>query len=887
MSEYRFTVLVAVYDAAKYVRAMLASLEHQTYGLENIEVIFVDDGSTDGSLALLEDWAGRRSNAKVFHQSNAGPGAARNRALQEATGQWVTSIDADDLVDRDYFSSLHHLLARDTGSKISLIAPRIYLLDDATGRYRDKHPLGHKYRFGDRLARLSEEPEAFVLGTAFLMRLDVLRANKLSYDPGIVPTFEDAHLIGRYLATFEDPVVGISASAHYFYRKRTAGDSLVQSGWGKLERFVVVPEQGYLGLLRAVASPDGRVPRWAQYMVLYDLLWYFKEDRSMKSKVGWLDAAAASQFMNVVDSIMAYIDEESLSRFPCNPHPWSMRQSLLTRYVDAARPEIRAFRWKDRGGRYRATILHSGPAPVLSAFVDGSPVTPETIGTQLHSFFGREFATERAIELPTGGEVSLWADGMLVNPRKMEQVSWSNPPRPSYTLAPHSGASRHTGNYARLAKIRTAVTVAGLTLGDGRFVTGIRFTIAAIARRRKAQIRLARQERATRLRKLATADAVRERYGQSWVIMDRVRNADDNGEHLYRYIAASRPDINAFFLLERASPDWDRLADEGFRLVEYGSDESALLLLNAEVRASSDAVEGCMYPISRRDFGELPGIFVFLQHGVLKDDISRWLNGKQIELMITTTDREYASFVDSTSPYALNCQQVAQTGLARHDRLLESYRKSANEPRSILVMPTWRRSLRDLLQLCNGAAERDAAFRESDFGRAWMDLLIAPEIARIARESGAAVRLLLHPLIDDLVPDLDLPEHVVRLNTGSVRFQEEIARSSMLVTDYTSVAFDAAYLGIPVAYYQFDADAMFSGDHTLRKGYFDYVADGLGPVHLSHVGMLACIEEHASRGFVPDDLYVDRIARTFRFRDTENRERIVLAIEKRIEEVRI
>lgn len=99
MNMPKLSVIIPVYNAAPYLRACLDSVLGQT--LREIEVLCVDDGSTDESATILGDYAARDSRVKVFSQANAGQGAARNRALGEATGDYVYFMDADDALASD------------------------------------------------------------------------------------------------------------------------------------------------------------------------------------------------------------------------------------------------------------------------------------------------------------------------------------------------------------------------------------------------------------------------------------------------------------------------------------------------------------------------------------------------------------------------------------------------------------------------------------------------------------------------------------------------------------------------------------------------------------------------------------------------------------------
>lgn len=102
------TVLVAVYNAAPYLHKCMTSLSDQTYG--NLEIICVDDGSTDESPQILESYARQDPRIIVIHQVNSGLGTARNTGLKIAKGELVTAVDADDYLIRDcYEKALSHL----------------------------------------------------------------------------------------------------------------------------------------------------------------------------------------------------------------------------------------------------------------------------------------------------------------------------------------------------------------------------------------------------------------------------------------------------------------------------------------------------------------------------------------------------------------------------------------------------------------------------------------------------------------------------------------------------------------------------------------------------------------------------------------------------------
>ena len=100
----RLSVIIPCYNAGKYLAPCLSSVLSQ--GMADFEVILVDDGSSDGTLAEAERFARRDARVRVLTQENAGVSAARNCGLDAAKGEWVTFVDADDLLPEGAFATL-------------------------------------------------------------------------------------------------------------------------------------------------------------------------------------------------------------------------------------------------------------------------------------------------------------------------------------------------------------------------------------------------------------------------------------------------------------------------------------------------------------------------------------------------------------------------------------------------------------------------------------------------------------------------------------------------------------------------------------------------------------------------------------------------------------
>ena len=846
----RVSVVSAVYDVARYLDEFFESLLSQRgIPADTFEVIAVDDGSTDTSPAVLERWqhcAGL--NLTVLHQENAGQGAARNRGLEQARGEWVTFTDPDDTLEPDYLA--HVLGFIDEHPDVEMVATNRIFHNDETGELSDKHSLRQMFASGDRLVNLDREPDFFhgSAPAAFVKR-SRLRVGGVRFDPRIRPNFEDGHFCTRYLLECPSPIVGFVASAVYRYRKRSDGSSTLQNSVGQAERFTQVPRLGYLDVIARGRQRTGAVPEWVQSFVLYELSWYFSSETVPGGAVSAAVGPVAEEFLAALTEIRAELDPDVIASFKVrwldpvwrqillyglSPEPWHSPCAVMAQ-VDAEQGLVK--------------VLHrfTGPEPEVEYLSGGVPVQPQHTKLRTHVYFDRTLMFERISWLPANAPLRVRLDGQRLELRRW----WYGPlltvadPLPG---PPAQGPSR----------LRVAVT------DPGRAVDAVR-------------------RRATR--RLAAAPVARRKYADAWVLMDRIHDADDSGEHLFRHLRECRPEINAWFVIERGTDDWQRLraSEHRDRVVAYGSRQWELLMLNCRHLISSHIDVPVHRPpriIALLKPGRPQWKFTFLQHGVIKDDISRWLNSKLVDLFVTSTPGEYESIAGDRNSYVFTSKEVKLTGLPRFDGLLRAARTVPPQERNwILVAPTWRHWL--LPPLAVGSQRRAVRedFLDTEYAQQWLGVLRSPELGDLAREHGLRIGFLPHPNLQSILPLLDLPDHVEPLTFDGGDVQGRFARAAVLVTDYSSMAFNVAYVDRPAVYFQFDLDLVQHGGHVGKVGYFDYERDGFGPVTVTVAETLKAIRETVERGCIPAPEYATRIEETFVLRDGHCCERVIGEIE--------
>ena len=104
MSESLISVIVPIYNAQPYLEQCLNSIVGQTY--KNLEIILLNDGSTDDSLATIHSFAGNDARIKVVDKQNQGYGATCNRGIAEATGAWISIVEPDDWIEPDMYADM-------------------------------------------------------------------------------------------------------------------------------------------------------------------------------------------------------------------------------------------------------------------------------------------------------------------------------------------------------------------------------------------------------------------------------------------------------------------------------------------------------------------------------------------------------------------------------------------------------------------------------------------------------------------------------------------------------------------------------------------------------------------------------------------------------------
>lgn len=810
----QFTIVSAVYNVEKYLDDYFDSIVKQSLNFKkHIQIILVDDGSTDHSAEIIKRWQTKfPKNIHYFYKENGGQASARNLGLQHTQTEWVVFTDPDDYLHPDYFKSVDTQISQHPSAVTVATNMKFFLENQNT--INDSHPL--RFRFDKThvidVAKLDKFINMSAASTFF--RVSYIKKQNLMFDHNVKPNFEDGKFIADYLLDLQNAKAVFDKDAVYFYRKRESGTSTLDTSWQKVEKFSNVFEYGFLPMLQNYKNCLGHVPSSIQKTALYDMAWYIQQLLNRPERLDLLNAKQKSHFYDLMQQVFNYIDEKNIMEFGLAGVWLFHKVGMLGMFKQSDPPfQIAYIENIDRERKQFLISYFTYFDQPYSVQADGRDLVPAYAKNVVNKLNEQLFVYEKRLWVPYGDVSDNAKINILLNKKAMR------------------------------ISIKGKTFMRGISLNE---LTGL-FTPS-------------------------------EKYlsDGSWLLMDRETKADDNAEHFYRYMVQNHPEQTCYFVLNRTAPDWNRLKQEGFNLIEFGGSEYKRRLRKAEKIISSHLEKhinnyfGDLYEHSKK--------FVFLQHGVTKDNLSTWTNSKQnLHCFITTTEPESHSIKADFNTYKLTEKEVALTGFPRYDSLLS---KNKPDSRKILIMPTWRNNIVGQ-NIGTGSNTRtlNSAFMETDYARYWQALLHDQRLKEMAETYGYEVIFAPHPNIEPYLEVMNVPTYI-KIWSG-LRETESIqylfGRCAVLITDYSSVAFDMAYLNKAIIYYQFDKEAFFSGTHTYQKGYFSYETDGFGPITINQHETLAELESILKSGHAKPE-YLARIRDTFPFQEGGNCERVYQAI---------
>ena len=339
--------------------------------------------------------------------------------------------------------------------------------------------------------------------------------------------------------------------------------------------------------------------------------------------------------------------------------------------------------------------------------------------------------------------------------------------------------------------------------------------------------------------------------------------ARDNGYHFYRYVRENHPRDFCFYAIKPTSVGYSKVSGLG-NIINWGSLRHWLFYMSANLNISSQK-SGNPCPIFWYFIHVTLGLYrnrVFLQHGITKDD-AEWLyfSKTKFKYFVCGTKMEF-DFIKKKFGYPEG--SLLLTGFPRWDDLVDL--SVLGEKKSILIMPTWRNWLGGEKNILFGTRD----FEKTVFYKYWNGLLNDCDFINFIEAEDIKVYFYPHINMQGFINSFTVGSNNIEVVLPDREIQEFFNRCDVMVTDYSSVAFDFAYLGKPVIYYQFDKKEY--REKQYKEGYFDYSRDGFGPVVEDEKEVVCNITDMCLDGL--PDKYNNRIKLMFTGERSNNSERV-------------
>lgn len=369
--------------------------------------------------------------------------------------------------------------------------------------------------------------------------------------------------------------------------------------------------------------------------------------------------------------------------------------------------------------------------------------------------------------------------------------------------------------------------------------------------------------------KLAVAYVVARFYKPQriWLIAERGVDAKDNGFVLFKYLRKEQPHLDVYYIISSDSLDVGKLTPYSANVISYRSFAHYVMLWRASVLISTH-VQGYFPFVGlglwfRKVCPSYDAKYhVDIKHGITKDHMSFLdYSNTRLDLIVSGIKPEYDYFL---TDYRYPLEKVCLTGFCRFDQL----ENTANN-RQILLMPTWREWL-----------YKAKDFERSQYAQTYVSLLNNDRLQQVLKQYKMNLVFYPHHEVQKYIDYFKRNckrEHIIIADSAKYDVQTLLKESDLLITDYSSVYFDFAYMRKPIVYYLFDYEQYRREHYGL--GWFDYF-NGLGVTSMTEDECIEQIEQTLKNKCKMQEVYAKRIEQWIPYKDYNNCRRVYMAISK-------
>lgn len=349
-----------------------------------------------------------------------------------------------------------------------------------------------------------------------------------------------------------------------------------------------------------------------------------------------------------------------------------------------------------------------------------------------------------------------------------------------------------------------------------------------------------------------------------WLVAENGNMARDNGYVFYKYLKENHKELKCYFAIDKNCTDYKKVKHLG-NIVQWKSLKHYFLYMSATNNLSSHKngnPNELLFTILHL-YLNLYNNRTFLQHGITKDNLPMfYYKNSKFKYFICGAKREHEYVIDK---FNYTEKSAAYTGFARFDNLYNN----VIDDKMILFIPTWRRWLTSKEKVI-----------QSNYYKNLQKIVNDKELEELLKKYDKFLYFYPHSEMQQYMNDFKITNKRVKINDiSNSDIQALLKTGSLLITDYSSVYFDVAYMNKPVIYFQ--PDYKEYREKHMPEGYFDYKKDGFGKVCETTNELYSQLEHYLKNDYKIEKKYNDRMNNFFTIKDNKNCERLYKELMKK------
>ena len=878
--KYLFSVIISIYNTGRYLNESIGSILNQTIPFCKIQIILVNDGSTDETEEICLKYKKKfPNNIKYIKIKHSGVSIGRNIGMKYAEGEFINFLDADDKWDSLAFK-LVFLFFRFYKS-INIIGCRIIFFE----LLQSFHPLDYKFN-NTRIVNLTKEYNCIHLSSSSsFFRYSLIKNKK--FKKGIF-NGEDTRFINNFL--LKNPKMGLIREAIYYYRKRRDSTSAIQNKEKNEGFYFSIIKLVDQYLLNKSKKLYNIILPFIQFYISYNTLYRIILPSSI-----YLGSSKFISYCKLIDNLIKQVED----KYILEQHILSLNEKfcLLSRkYERDVRNDIifqngmfiysgfKLFSLKENNTILIFRILEIKNNILHLEGRDNFFLSPET-----YFYYCK---LNNKIIYPEYYDYSSYDVNVMYGKiHKGRIVLFDIPIENSYSQTIYffiSYKGKDSEIFPSLGMFTHIPDIFGGYYHHDDYILQYYEGRINIFKYNKTIEELFENEYCEQLQIINKSNLIKLRNNSFqfrkekkddkfiWIINDKLTSAGDNGEYFFRFLKMKNPkNIDFYFVIKSNCSDYKRLESLG-NIIDFKSEYYLDIFLRSD-KIISSIFEAWVDNPFEKDFKYIRDLihfdYVFIQQGIIKDDLTSVLNkiSKNYQFIITSSKKEYNSIIKKK--YGYNKNNVILTGLPRYDNLYK-LKDNVNKEKIILIMPTWRKYIKGTYNYKTFESIYSSNFNLTNFFNFYNNLINNDELLLNMEKFKYKGIFCLHPYFSKQWKDFK--QNKIFSIMEIFNYQNLLLKSSLLITDYSSIFFDFGYLAKPVIYTHFDYNE-YRHKH-FNKGSFDYLKQGFGPIcydiNCTINNIVLQMKKHCSI----EKKYLKRINKYFKYIDANNCERLYLAL---------